>query len=222
MNSEVDCGSRFRKVLVYWEDQKLEVEVQNHQPGQRSCGHILNSEKPKKWFCICACIYMYISYVYIYTYMYRDKYMCVYICNFFESSVLVKNDRPWRFTSKSIVGGFFNLGVSFNTELLHEDFQGAFCVFFSFSYSFTHTYHPSSFLHFQRNEEEIKWESNCVQEKCSTSRFGCFVLFLISFLPIVCFSVISKDTDRYVGRWDSTENDKQKGGGLCTVVLHLT
>lgn len=117
---------------------------------------------------------------------------------------------------------FFNLGVSFNTELLHEDFQGAFCVFFSFSYSFTHTYHPSSFLHFQRNEEEIKWESNCVQEKCSTSRFGCFVLFLISFLPIVCFSVISKDTDRYVGRWDSTENDKQKGGGLCTVVLHLT
>lgn len=94
MNSEVDCGSRFRKVLVYWEDQKLEVEVQNHQPGQRSCGHILNSEKPKKWFCICACIYMYISYVYIYTYMYRDKYMCVYICNFFESSVLVKNDRP--------------------------------------------------------------------------------------------------------------------------------
>lgn len=70
MNSEVDCGSRFRKVLVYWEDQKLEVEVQNHQPGQRSCGHILNSEKPKKVVLhMCMYIYVYIVCIYLYIYV---------------------------------------------------------------------------------------------------------------------------------------------------------
>lgn len=110
--------------------------------------------------------------------------------------------------------------------LLHENFQGAFCVFLpSDILSHTHTYqhhhpYPPSFLHFQRNEEEIKWESNCVREKCSTSNFGCFVLLLKSLLPIAWFFVTSKDMDRYVRGQDNIENGQGKGGRNC-IALNL-
>lgn len=172
------------------------------------------------WIYMCICRYrMYISI--------HNTYVCV--CIYIKLVWVICVCYEWQ-TMKAYLtiysGSFFIWRGIPSYGIVTWKFSRGFLCFFSFSYSFAHTYIPAppplppSFLHFQRNEEEIKWESNCVREKCSTSIFGCFVLLLKSLLPIAWFFVTSKDTDRYVRGQNNTENSQGKGGRNC-IALNL-
>jgi len=104
--------------------------------------------------------------------------------------------------------------------LLHDNFQWAFCIFFLLIFFCTYTPPLLPFSIFKENEEEIKWESNCIQERCSTSSFGCFVILLKQLLRIDWFFCYIQRYGWHVRRQDNTENGKGKRGRDC-IALNL-